>query len=242
MNNIILMSFSDFKSLLLWRDSNKDLLKEKFRLPLETGEIRVGDSRRGYSATKFTFISEVVLDVEYRLIMNGRYVPGLSCSCRYTMQPDFRWAISNTYVSPKLSKYALDEGELMFTNTDCFQDLLTVVMSSMAYMMFCSENCIESTVSIREYPAPYKKKGKVYTPASHCVKVCQHTIRVPNTKRLTKKHIKRVMQCWGVRGHYRHYSDGKVVFIKPYYKGEQRDDPSLAQTKYTISFGGKDAK
>ena len=29
--------------------------------------------------------------------------------------------------------------------------------------------------------------------------------------------------CWGVRGHYRHLSNGKVVFVKPYRKGKLRD-------------------
>lgn len=27
-------------------------------------------------------------------------------------------------------------------------------------------------------------------------------------------------EAWGVRGHYRHYKNGKVVFIKPYTKGK----------------------
>ena len=38
-----------------------------------------------------------------------------------------------------------------------------------------------------------------------------------------KKSIKYRCECWGVRGHIRHYKNGKVVFIEPYKKGRKRD-------------------
>ena len=28
--------------------------------------------------------------------------------------------------------------------------------------------------------------------------------------------------CWSVRGHYRHYKSGKVVFVKNYEKGKEK--------------------
>ena len=34
-------------------------------------------------------------------------------------------------------------------------------------------------------------------------------------------------EAWGVRGHYRHYKNGKVVFIHPYIKGSGRLKDSL---------------
>ena len=34
-------------------------------------------------------------------------------------------------------------------------------------------------------------------------------------------------EAWGVRGHYRHYKNGKVIFIKPYVKGSGRLKDSL---------------
>ena len=37
-------------------------------------------------------------------------------------------------------------------------------------------------------------------------------------------------EAWGVRGHYRHYKNGKVVYIAPYQKGKGR----LKQTTYKI--------
>ena len=37
--------------------------------------------------------------------------------------------------------------------------------------------------------------------------------------------------CWGVRGHYRHLSSGKVVFVKPYRKGKLRNKPEAQVDK-----------
>jgi hypothetical protein len=40
--------------------------------------------------------------------------------------------------------------------------------------------------------------------------------------------------CWGVRGHYRHYKSGKVVFIKEYKKGKNRDKKEPQGKIYTV--------
>lgn len=39
---------------------------------------------------------------------------------------------------------------------------------------------------------------------------------------INHKHRKITCPCWGVRGHYRHYKSGKVVFIEAYQKGKDR--------------------
>ena len=41
-------------------------------------------------------------------------------------------------------------------------------------------------------------------------------------------------ECYGVRGHYRHYKNGKVVFVKPYKKGWNRDGKAPSKQNYTI--------
>ena len=37
--------------------------------------------------------------------------------------------------------------------------------------------------------------------------------------------------CWGVIGHMRHYKSGKEVWIKPYRKGKERNNPTAYQAK-----------
>lgn len=40
--------------------------------------------------------------------------------------------------------------------------------------------------------------------------------------------------CWEVRGHYRHYKSGKVVFIPSYKKGKQRDTAKPKDKEYFV--------
>lgn len=47
------------------------------------------------------------------------------------------------------------------------------------------------------------------------------------------KSVKITCPCWGVRGHYRHYSSGKVIFISAYQKGKNRS--SFSPKEYEIT-------
>lgn len=40
--------------------------------------------------------------------------------------------------------------------------------------------------------------------------------------------------CWSVRGHYRHYKSGKMVFIKNYKKGKNRADKEPESKTYVV--------
>ena len=40
--------------------------------------------------------------------------------------------------------------------------------------------------------------------------------------------------CWEVRGHYRHYKNGNVVFIKSYKKGKQKDTATPKSKEYYV--------
>lgn len=46
---------------------------------------------------------------------------------------------------------------------------------------------------------------------------------------IPSKHL--TCPCWGVRGHYRHLSNGKIIFIKPYRKGRLRNKPEAQVNK-----------
>lgn len=50
-----------------------------------------------------------------------------------------------------------------------------------------------------------------------------------------KSSIKYRCECWGVRGHIRHYQDGRTVFIKPYKKGAKRDILEPKSKTYLLS-------
>lgn len=40
--------------------------------------------------------------------------------------------------------------------------------------------------------------------------------------------------CWSVRGHYRHYKSGKVIFVENYKKGKERDKIEPENKTYTV--------
>lgn len=40
--------------------------------------------------------------------------------------------------------------------------------------------------------------------------------------------------CWSVRGHYRHYKSGKVVFVKEHKKGKDRANEQPKDKTYTV--------
>ena len=46
---------------------------------------------------------------------------------------------------------------------------------------------------------------------------------IKNWKSQARKKAEITCPCWGVRGHFRHYKNGKVVFIEPFMKGKEKD-------------------
>lgn len=50
---------------------------------------------------------------------------------------------------------------------------------------------------------------------------------------LKSKKIHRI-EGWSVRGHYRHYKSGKVIFIESFEKGKNRSQASQKKTKYQL--------
>lgn len=44
--------------------------------------------------------------------------------------------------------------------------------------------------------------------------------------------------CWNVRGHYRHYKSGAVVYVRPHVKGPERLAASVPGREYCLELGG----
>lgn len=51
---------------------------------------------------------------------------------------------------------------------------------------------------------------------------------------LKSKKIHRMAESWSVRGHYRHYKSGKVIFIESFEKGKNRKQAPQKKTKYKL--------
>ena len=51
---------------------------------------------------------------------------------------------------------------------------------------------------------------------------------------LKSKKIHRITEGWSVRGHYRHYKSGKVIFIEGFEKGKSRRQEPQKKTRYEL--------
>lgn len=67
-----------------------------------------------------------------------------------------------------------------------------------------------------------KHKVRVYSISQSMDDEIESVGKELKTKRKGK--MLRVCDAWGVRGHYRHLSSGKVVYVKPHVKGKNRDN------------------
>ena len=87
---------------------------------------------------------------------------------------------------------------------------------------------IEDGIEIEEKTVRKKSHGKKSTRKGgrkvRLLKSC--TLLREEPIQVTNSHGKITCPCWGVRGHYRHYKSGKVVFIEAYQKGKDRSNYS----------------
>lgn len=107
---------------------------------------------------------------------------------------------------------------------------------NIAYMTFMAVNWF-----IRNLPSSYSKSQvKVKQPkqSKKQRKRSPHVVyfRTEYNMDLKGKSVSLIKKeihclCWGVRGHVRHYKNGKETFIKPYRKGKMRDNPEFYEAK-----------
>ena len=97
----------------------------------------------------------------------------------------------------------------------------------------------ERTVEYR--PVVERARETGYEPYEYKDRECfllKDIIRYTGTHQ-NKKTIQYRCECWGVRGHLRHYDSGKVSFVHPFKKGKKRD--MLEPRTKTYLLGEKDA-
>ena len=103
--------------------------------------------------------------------------------------------------------------------------------------MFFMHYCVEKAMN-REI-IECKKTNKKYKPINERIKSKPKTeYKLFEIIRKYEKHMnhnRHNMTCehWEVKGHFRHYKNGKVIYIKPFSKGKNKDAPIENRT-YTI--------
>ena len=71
---------------------------------------------------------------------------------------------------------------------------------------------------------PSKKRAAPAANTGHKVRLIKsYTLKKNWKTKVERKKAEIRCLAWGVRGHFRHYKDGRVVFVHPYVKGKERD-------------------
>ena len=102
-------------------------------------------------------------------------------------------------------------------------ETLGLIFLSMNYFML---HYGEIAFNVKEIVCKKRSKKRDISTKDENRKV--HLIKSYTLKRGWKNKVERKkteIHClaWGVRGHYRHYKDGRVIYIAPFVKGKERD-------------------
>lgn len=210
---------NEIEELLKWRDEHKDLMRRCEMPPLRTVEIVIRDN--GYR------IKAIREGDELRLHLNigGRPVG----KGKFRLRFDGMWVAGKNDI--KFEQKALGDNN----PSDVAQSMLTVYCSLMKLM-------IHSNIEKEgEWDEPVPRKTAAHKPAAKGSKKPSKRITyilrsqngalyaAPRGSHSSPKGV------FSVRGHYRHYRDGKVVWIAEYSKGTGKKKKSK-----TYRMGGKE--
>ena len=98
--------------------------------------------------------------------------------------------------------------------------------------IFFDANCFllhfgKASMSVKEIDCakPSGKKKTTYVPSDRTTTRLYkcYTLKKNWETKVERKKAEFRCLAWGVRGHFRHYKSGKVVFIAPFVKGKEKD-------------------
>lgn len=184
------LTIADIESLLEWRDSHLDQVRTN-PVPLKAVEIIIRENGYRIKGVRDKDTLQLYLNQEHRKI--GK--------CILQLQDNQMWKVVKNKLSPN---------EL--------QSVLTVYCSLMALMVYGQREFIREEV--QKQPITKSEKKRISDKRS--------TKRVTYIIKKTKMGISVLPQyshaspkgTFSVRGHYRHYKNGHVVWIAEYKKGE----------------------
>ena len=150
--------------------------------------------------------------------------------CQYENATSFNWLVDGEKVSVA---YHDRKDESVFGNTPCdWADYLYAVMS---HIMTTKRDKITKEIISRDKANEKKTNRNDY--GNKKVYLLDEIVEYVNNNGLTVSSNgthKINCPCWSVRGHYRHYKSGKVVFVKNYKKGKQREVKEPKGKEYVL--------
>lgn len=203
--------------------TSKHGVEYEFHIEIEyspyTKELRVYDQEHGYCAK----------------MRNMHVITDVYSAHRGSVNYEVAMGYQNNYAKKVLEKATTDTTNLK-TPQDWIRTICVLFYSFNIVLLALPHKLIskqeKATKTIEQ-----KKNGRT---TYKSVVYLRNSYRLVDNFKLNKTDIKHIIKCpaWGVRGHQRHYSNGQVVFIKPYRKGKFRNDNKMLVSKtYKIDKG-----
>ena len=190
------------------------------------------------------WIEGLLLDVQFfNDAIDWDFVPGHKCPILMYSVSEKKQIIGGLYI---YSVYSMDfsEGQIeeyihgefkdVAEYSDAVKKMIFAINSnllySLSYIMNYPRDQKQTRVSSHKYSREYRlstKQNRIYL-FSDILKYVSDTY-VPEGQ-----HHSIQCPCWEVRGHYRHYKSGKVIFIPAYKKGKQRDKAEPKPKEYYV--------
>jgi hypothetical protein len=192
----VLLSPQDIETLLLWRDAHKEEVYSA-PIPLEAVEI----------------ICSIDQPISIKAIRDGR---DLKLHIRQGDQ-----TVGNLeYIQTANAMWRLTKNKSKLPRSAA-QSYLTVYCSLMALMVYNIRPNVEA-VQPKDRTAPRQKSTKKRPKVRQGI---TYILRSNNGRLLAAPQGSHASPSgvFSVRGHYRHYKDGKTVWISPYQKGTGKE-------------------
>lgn len=161
------------------------------------------------------------------------------CSCRVTMfnqtsqeyevATEFNWYIVGGRIE---TKYRNIEDNKKFGDVSC--NWADYIYSVMAYIMTTPRERAERTkgtkiFNTQKVESKRNRENKIYLLDEIVDYVNENGLTIAKSGNHTI-----TCPCWSVRGHYRHYKNGNVIFVKSYEKGKEKGKVKSKDKTYTI--------
>lgn len=190
------------------------------------------------------YLAKVVLQTEktFPIDENGNLLMEDSLLCLSFENSTTDVLKSRGYTEEFISRYLRENTDIDSTRSDLDEIILNfmTVFGAVNYLLQHPEEKDikrrqKSSKSSKEFSPGVKTPAAVSNSEPKIVNLNGLSIRVSTNKvvnALRSKKIVRSADCWSVRGHYRHYKNGKTVFIKSYEKGKNRNSGAHTRNTY----------
>lgn len=151
---------------------------------------------------------------------------------KFTITEDGNWQdLIDTSLFMTCAAKGIKGKEMQKTIEDHINQYTAIRFALMYYIMKRIENREIKICEAKEYKKSNKKTVNKTDKEQKDIILLDDLVRYINHSNGHK-----IIKCeaWGVRGHFRHYKSGKVIFIKPYKKGKKRNEVKELDRNYIL--------